>query len=132
MDGIGGREEEGRKLLAAAALSVRRLASRTSAGSRSLCPPCVPGAEEANPARFCPEGLAARPQKLVLAAGMGSAQAAYLLGPTKGPRRNVLCSQGVGLELSPVSVRTLWGQGFPNSQLLGKRPSLSNYPLRSQ
>ena len=48
MDGIGGREEEGRKWLAAAALSVRRLASRTSAGNRSLRPPCVPGAGEEN------------------------------------------------------------------------------------
>lgn len=39
MNGIGGREEEGRKLLVAAALSFRRLASRTSAGNGWLRPP---------------------------------------------------------------------------------------------
>lgn len=48
MNGIGGREEEGRKLLVAAALSFRRLASRTSAGNGWLRPPCVLGTEEEN------------------------------------------------------------------------------------
>lgn len=95
MDGIGGREEEGRKLLAAAALSAGRLASRTSAGSRSLCPLVSQELRRQTPPGFAPaRGLAARPQKLVLAAGMGSAQAAICLDLPKGPGGTCFAAKG--------------------------------------